>query len=189
MIYTDLNEIPLQRFIDVFFGEYGALVMNGNHSQDELSEVANRMISDYMVIIGGRQVVSEVSKQNDMLNLSAKIECMLACKNLIKIDRFLEVAAILSIYGYRIQPDNVDQITNKVESILSNSLFRLNSNKENARVNKTKSPDRESFVKERVVLMQHYKMHINPMVFTAAEYAYMVKGLCEEIDRINKKVI
>lgn len=187
MIYTDLNEIPLQRFIDVFFGEYGALVKNGDHSQEELSEVANRLISEYMVIIGGRQVASEVSRQNDILNISAKIECMLACKNLIKIDRFPEVAAILSIYGYRIQPENVDQIINRVESILSNSLFRLNSNKENSLSNKTKSTDRESFVKERVVLMQHYKMHINPMVFTAAEYAYMVKGLCEEIDRINKK--
>lgn len=185
MIYKDLNEIPLQRFIDVFFGEYCALIKSGYHSNDELSKAANVMICEYMSIVGGRHVLSEISKKNEVLNLSAKIECMMACKNLIKIGRIADVSDVLLALGYKVDND-INKIKNRVENILGNSRFRLDSINNNAENRNTPAPDVNSFVRERVLVMQHYKMHIDPMVFTAGEYAYMVKGMCEEMDRMSK---
>ena len=42
--------------------------------------------------------------------------------------------------------------------------------------------DREYFTKERVSLMSHVKMHIDENTFSAKEYAYMVRRMCDDID-------
>ena len=42
--------------------------------------------------------------------------------------------------------------------------------------------DREYFTKERVSLMSYVKMHIDESTFSAKEYAYMVRRMCDDID-------
>ena len=38
MLYTDLDKIPLDTFIDVFTGDKSKLIIKGRHSDEELSE-------------------------------------------------------------------------------------------------------------------------------------------------------
>lgn len=187
MIYTDLNKIPLQRFIDVFCGDFRVLIINGNHEDAELESAAQKMIYEYMSIVGGRQVLAEIAKKNEQINLGMKIECMLACENLIKIGRYEDVRLVLEELGYRIREDEPEKMKTRVTSILGSSRLRLDMIKGQPAKVVDKGFDKGSFVKERVMVMQHYKMHIDPTVFTAGEYAYMVKGMCDDIERMSKK--
>lgn len=187
MIYTDLNKIPLLRFIDVFCGNYMALVINSIHKKEELEPIAQKLIYEYLSIVGGRQALAEVAKKNEELNLGMKIECMLACENLMKIGRYVEVITVLAELGYRMREDEHEKMKTRVKSILGGSRLRLDMIKGQPAKDHDKGFDKGSFVRERVMVMQHYKMHIDPSVFTAGEYAYMVKGMCEEIERMIKK--
>lgn len=187
MIYTDLNKIPLLRFIDVFCGDYRALVINGSHKKGELEPIAQRLIYEYLSIVGGRQVLAEIAKKNEELNLGMKIECMLACENLMKIGRYDEVCVVLGELGYRMREDEHEKMKTRVKSILGGSRLRLDMIKGQPAKVADKGFDKGSFVRERVMVMQHYKMHIDPAVFTAGEYANMVRGMCEEVERMSKR--
>ena len=76
MLYTDLDKIPLDTFIDVFTGDKCKLIIEGEHSEEELSEQSEKLITEYMEIIGGASFLSEMSQRNNIINLHIKIECM-----------------------------------------------------------------------------------------------------------------
>lgn len=187
MIYNDLNKIPLQRFIDVFCGNIRALIMSGNHSDEELALVAQDMVYSYTSIVGGMQILAEIEKKNEVLNLSTKIECMSACENLMKIGMISDVCHILKKFGYSVKEDDPEKIQIKISGIIGSSRFRLDSINSHRQKTINNKVDKSSFVKERVILMQHYKMHIDPLVFTAGEYAYLVKCMCDEVNNIASK--
>lgn len=63
MLYNDLDKIPLDIFIDVFLGEKRKLIIDGNHSEEELESQASMLISEYIEIVGGASVSSEILKR------------------------------------------------------------------------------------------------------------------------------
>ena len=51
MLYTDLDKIPLDTFIDVFTGDKSKLIIKGRHSDEELSEQSEKLVTEYVEII------------------------------------------------------------------------------------------------------------------------------------------
>ena len=74
MLYNDLDKIPLDIFIDVFTGDNSKLIIEGKHSNEELSEQAESLIIEYTEIIGGVSLLSEMSRKSSLINLHIKIE-------------------------------------------------------------------------------------------------------------------
>lgn len=72
MYYKDLDQISVGKFIEVFCGNLNALVVNGSHKQDDLSYAAKQMINEYLSIIGGKVLLAEISRKNEIINLRIK---------------------------------------------------------------------------------------------------------------------
>lgn len=182
MIYTDLDRISLRRFIDVFCGDSDA-VCEGNYSKEEKKKAVSGLVNEYMSIVGKKGILAEVSKKNEIIGLMIKIGVMNACRYLAEEKEWETACSVLDDMGYKLAPEDHDKILNRIEAILSNSRFRMDKimvekpdNKESAVM------DRDYFVRERVAVMQHFNMHVDPDTFSAKEYAYMVKRMCDEVD-------
>lgn len=190
MLYTDLDKIPLSIFIEVFTGNINSVVINGVHSKDEIKEASEKLIMDYVQIVGGMSALAEITKKNNILNNQTKIECMQACENLIKLGEWEDVCSILSTLGYKMFPNQRDQIKKRIQTVLSGSKYRIDRLMADQKDKQDVKIDRNYFTKERVLIMTHYSMHINPEQFSAKEYAYMVKRMCDDVAsmaRYNKR--
>lgn len=183
MMYEDLENIPLSNFIEVFMGNLKAL--GEDCPKGEAARIAEYMINEYVTIVGGRQLLSEISKSNELINLNIKIDCLEACKNLMKLGDWKSVCDVLSKFGYGMFPENKGGIRKKVDSVLASSRYRRDTLSQTRR----ESPrmDRDYFTRERVTVMSHFKMHIDKNSYTAKEYAYLVKRMCDDIELMNRK--
>lgn len=186
MYYKDLDQISVGKFIEVFCGNLDALVVNGSHRQDDLSYAAKQMINEYMSIIGGKVLLAEISRKNEIINLRIKIDCMEACLNLIKINDWKHVCDMLSAFGYTVDVNDKEKINQRISSISANCKYRYD---KLTSVNSASTAvmDRDYFTRERVMVMGHFKMHIDKDVFTAKEYAFLVKRMCDDIDSMNRR--
>lgn len=187
MVYNDLDKIPLCKFIEVFMGNISCLDTDSGHEDSEIKETADRLINKYLSIVGGKVLQSEISKKNELLNLGIKMDCMDACDNLVKIGDWHSVCSILGLFGYKLFANQKDMVRKRIDSVRASAKYRMSKMEVSAKEDVGAKMDRDYFTRERVMVMKHYKMHIDPNIFTAGEYAYMVKGMCEEIERMSKK--
>ena len=187
MLYTDLEKIPLDTFIDVFTGDKSKLIIKGRHSDEELSEQSEKLVTEYVEIIGGASFLSEMSKRNSIINLHIKIECMKIVEVMIANNDWEYAAEALSRLGFPYPSSEHDKIRKKAASILSMSKYMLE------RINAREKPesavkmDKNYFVRERVAVMAHYGMQIRKNEISAKEYAFMVKRMCEDIKSMNNR--
>ncbi|MCE9258367.1 hypothetical protein K0G60_13185 [Bacteroides fragilis] len=182
MIYTDLDRISLRIFIDVFCGNSDA-VCEGDYSEDEKQKAASGLVNEYMSIVGKKGILAEVSKKNEIISLVIKIQLMNCCRYLTEEKEWSTVCLILNDIGYSLDPNDHNKICSRIEAILSNSRFRVDKiMSEQSDLPKSAIMDRDYFVRERVAVMQHFNMHIDPDSFSAKEYAYMVKRMCDDVD-------
>lgn len=182
MIYTDLDRISLRRFIDVFCGDSDA-VCEGNYSEEEKKKAVSGLVNEYMSIVGKKGILAEVSKKNEIIGLMIKIGVMNACRYLAEEKEWETACSVLDDMGYKLATEDHDKILNRIEAILSNSRFRMDKIMAEKPDNKKSAVmDRDYFVRERVAVMQHFNMHVDPDAFSAKEYAYMVKRMCDEVD-------
>ena len=181
MIYkADLNELPLNVFIEVF--------TNDNHEVKfdiPAEEAKRKVVSDYMNIVGGKQISAEVVNSNRRLNLVLMVECMRACENLIILKRWKDVCGALSTLGYTLDESEHDRITQRVQTLKTKAEYDL-SREEKADTGQKKAT-KEDFTRERVTIMKYNKMQIDPRTITASEYAWLVKQTCDEIEELNRK--
>jgi hypothetical protein len=185
-IYTDLNEIPMSRFIDIYNGDLTALVKSGNPSEDELKEAAEKLIFEYFDIVGNRNIVADMSRKNEMINLRIYLDTFEMCKGMIQLDKWVEVCAVLETIGYKLNPENHDEIELKITSLLANKKFRyemlLNDIQKSSPDSK---PDPDHFTRECVAVETHFKMQIDFNRTSAKKYAYYVKSMCRDIEHMQ----
>lgn len=182
MIYRELESIPLANFIEVFMGNLNELGPD-KCSKEERKEIAESMINEYFSIVGGKSLLAEISRNSEFINLSIKVDCVEACKNLIKLDDWEGACEILSKLGYGISPTEKERINKRIESILSVCKYRRDTLLRDKKEGKT--IDRNYFTRERVIVMSHFKMHVNKYEYTAKEYAYLVKRMCDDMNIIS----
>lgn len=182
MIYNDLEKISLSRFIEVFLGDIDK-VADGIYSNKEKMEAVEKLCSEYVSIVGGKSISANIARRNEAVKIQMRIQCLNACLNIIGMGKWKDACTILSELGYNIDPDDHDKIRAKIQSIYTSDNYRLSKIVRDSGDDKEKPKmDREYFIRERVAVMSHVKMHIDPDTFSAKEYAYLVKSTCDEID-------
>lgn len=181
MIYkADINELPLNVFIEVYTNE------NNNIEFDiERDAAMKKVITDYMNIVGGKQIASEIVNMNRSLNLALMVDCMTACENLMLLNKWKEVCDVLLSFGYSLKESDKDKIKARVKALKAKAEYDLSTERKDEK--KAEKPTKEAFTKERVTIMKYNKMQIDTHTITAAEYAYLVKQTCDEIEELNRK--
>lgn len=188
MLYTDLDKIPLDTFIDVFTGDKSKLIIEGEHSEEELSEQTEKLITEYMEIIGGASFLSEMSQRNNIINLHIKIEYMKIAEVMIANNDWEYAAEALSQLGFPYPSSEHDKIRKKAASILSMSKYMLERINTKEKPENASKMDKNYFVRERVAVMSHYGMQIRKNEISAKEYAFMVKRMCEDVKAMSKSI-
>lgn len=184
MIYNDLSKIALSRFIDIFLGDVDKVVQSGVHSIKEKVLAAEKLCNEYLSIIGGKSAVAQIIRRNEVLNIQIRLNCFSMCEKLISSGDWDVVISIMGALGYRFKEDEHEKITNRIKSVSASDNYRLAKLQESAANSGKVKMDRDYFTKERVSLMSHVKMHIDENTFSAKEYAYMVRRMCDEIDAL-----
>lgn len=188
MLYTDLDKIPLDVFIEVCTGDISKLVIEGEHSEEELSEQSEKLIAEYLEIVGGTSFLAEMSQKNNLINLHIKIEYMKIVEIMISNNDWEYAANALSRLGFTYSSSEHDKIRKKAASILSMSKYMLERINAKEKPESTSKMDKNYFVRERVAVMSHYGMHIRKNEISAKEYAYMVKKMCEDVKSMGKSL-
>lgn len=182
MIYNDLNKICLSRFINIFLGDIDKVVQGGRYSIREKALAAEKLCNEYLSIIGGMSVSAQINRKNEVLKIQIRLNCLAICQELISSGNWSDAVEVMSALGYKFREDEHDKIKNRISSVSASDNYRLAKLQETSPdIGKIKM-DREYFTKERVSLMSHVKMHIDENTFSAKEYAYMVKRMCDDID-------
>ena len=121
MIYkADINELPLNVFIEVYTNE------NNNIEFDiEKDAAMKKVITDYMNIVGGKQIASEIVNMNRSLNLALMVDCMTACENLMLLNKWKEVCDVLLSLGYSLKESDKDKIKSRVKALKSKAEYDL----------------------------------------------------------------
>lgn len=184
MIYNDLSKIALSRFIDIFLGDIDKVVQGGAHSIKEKVLAAEKLCNEYLSIIGGKSAVAQIIRRNEVLNIQIRLNCFSMCEKLISSGDWDVVVSIMGALGYRFKEDEHEKITNRIKSVSASDNYRLAKLQESAANSGKVKMDRDYFTKERVSLMSNVKMHIDENTFSAKEYAYMVRRMCDEIDAL-----
>lgn len=188
MLYTDLDKIPLEIFIEVCTGDISKLIIEGEHSEKELSEQSEKLITEYMEIIGGASFLSEMFQRNNIINLHIKIEYMKIVEVMIANNDWEYAAEALSRLGFPYPSSEHDKICKKAASILSMSKYMLERINSKEKPESASKMDKNYFVRERVAVMSHYGMQIRKNEISAKEYAFMVKRMCEDVKSMGKSL-
>lgn len=181
MIHT-LESISLSDFLRVYEGntEYAG---DGKESIEAKNKASEQMIMEYLEIVGGKTVSCEISKKNEQINNDIKLNLMDACDNLIKLGDWESVSGILSLLGFKIFPSNHEKIRLRIGIIRSTAKMKMDMAKQTSEI----KADKDYFIKERTMVIGHFKMHIDPSIYRAKEYAYLVKRMCDDISALNSK--
>lgn len=182
MIHT-LDSISLADFIEVISGN---ISLAGDNSESEGAKIkaSEHLVMDYLEIVGGAGMMVEMAKKNRELNNLMRIQCMENCEDILKRNEWKNVSEALSVLGYNIPSEDREKITQRIASIKSTALLEIQMSGPQKEAPKM---DKNYFIKERVMIMSHNKMHIDPKVFKAKEYAYLVKMMGEEVKSMMKR--
>lgn len=188
--YRDLDEIKLGRFVEVFLGNVEMVVKPGSkkkHSHKEMEEAAERLCCKYLEITGGKTMQARLTRRNEMLKLEMRLAALDACKKLVVLGNWEGVSSVLGKMGYSIPAGDRESLKRKVESLMATCGYRLEKlcATEAEIAKNAKGVTRDELTKERVAIMARMKMHIDPEVFSTKEYAFMVRRVCEEIEKVE----
>ena len=182
MIYNDLGKISLSRFIDIFLGDIDKVVQKGMYSAGEKVAAAERLCNEYFSIIGGRSAVAQISRRNEVLKIQIRLNCLSICERMVSSGDWGDAVDVLATLGYKFKEDEHEKIKSRITSVSASDRYRLAKLEDNTPDAGRAKMDREYFTRERVSLMSHIKMHIDENTFSAKEYAYMVRRMCDDID-------
>lgn len=180
-----LDTISLGRFIDVYLGDYSKSV-EGDYSEAEQRENAEKMCNEYSMIIGGRRMMALLARRNTALKLQMRLSCLAAGKALANAGFMEDARDVLASMGYKVACHK-EALLRKIDSLESSDSYQLQrmTKEDNKR---GEAVTREHFTRERVFLMSHLKMYIDEEVFKAKEYAYLLKQVNEELETMKKTI-
>lgn len=186
-IYRELGEIKLGRFVEILTGNVDMVVKpgsKGKYSSKEMEEAADKLCYRYLEITGGRTMQARLSRRNEMLKLEMRLSALDACRKLVALGNWEGVRSVLEKMGYSIEAGDRESLKRKVESLMATCGYRLEKlcATELEAGKNAKGVTKEELTQERVAIMSRMKMHIDPEVYTALEYAYLVKRVCEEME-------
>lgn len=177
-----LDNISLSLFIRVFNGEHDLVIKSGKANEDTINEYVEKLIHEYIGIVGGNGASRNLSRKNEMLNLAISIEALNVCDQLYNLERWEDVCSILKWIGFTLNPDDRDGIKKRISALMATKTFHLERLRNLDNEEHSDKIDPDYFTKEIVLIMTHFKMQIDKDKITAKEYAYMSKRMSDEIE-------
>ena len=106
---------------------------------------------------------------------------------LLNNEKYQEVSDVLHLLGYEIKASDKKALKMRINSILAQSKFRLAQMENNTKGSQHKGGvmDANYFAREKAIVMAYYKMAFSNKDIMAKEYAYIVKSMCDELNRMN----
>ena len=178
--YTDnLREIPMSAFIRIYAGNGDKVRFRKGIDRNAAME---KLVSAYNAIVGEKNIRGMVTRKSRYLNHYIRLNAAVYAARAARDDA--EYAKeLLRMLGYSATEDAV--LERRIASVIAAESFAIDREREKPQEGK---PMTESdFTKERVALMRHYRMHIDVNVYSAEEYAYFVKGFCDEIESLRRQ--
>lgn len=185
MIYKQLYEIPLSRFISMYCGDLKALVINGRHSKEELEQTASRLIAKYCKVTGGRSIEADISMRNDFINCDCKAHCLEVALQLANAGMYEGACDIMESFGYKLKfgtPEEILHSKNKIQGLFSESKMRcdLLSEKLKSKTDGGIKVDRDYFEREKAIVMSYFKPFDDNEV-KAETYAYWLNLISSQL--------
>lgn len=178
---AELSAIPMSVFIRLYTGDRKGISFEG---EEDTERAAARLISSYSSIIGERNMRAEVQRSARRMNSLARLSAARMAVMFLECGDGEAASGILSGIGCR--ADSPDVLKRKAQAVVASESFALDRER-NAAVPEKPVMTSADFVKERVAMMRHYRMHIDTDEYSAEEYAYLVKGFCEEVESMRRK--
>ena len=172
-----LETIVLDDFIDLYLGDDSKAVAEGKAPEKETAEAAERIRMDYIRIVGGREVAAQLRRKDEELKIQMRRICLQAAKVLAESGNIDDAVKVMESAGYKVSEKNILARIAGLEASDRMKEARLS----NADAPTRQEASRETFTRERVALMRHTSMYIDSSVIKAAEYAWMLRSMCDEM--------
>lgn len=187
MLYSSIGEIKLSVFISIVTGDTSAVVKPGtpdDSTEIEREECASMLMMQYVDTCGGSHIKADVDKKRRDVVFAVKTRLLQSCMAMLGSGMQDEVSYVLSRLGYNYGADDIEGMKNRIDILIRKAEFDLKMKPDEE---KPKGMSREDYTKERVAIMSHYKMYIDPDVYTAEEYAFLVSQFNAEMEDIRKR--
>lgn len=178
-----LDTIRLADFISLFLGDHGKAVAEGEATQQEIEDAARRMCEEYIRIVGGRQVAAQLSRENEALKLRMRDVCLRAARALCEAGDTESARAVLRSAGMPVDEQGADGMIRRIDGLMAADAYRRDKAALARKQERHTEVTREYFVRERVAVMRWAKMYIDERQISASEYAWMVRAMCDDLQR------
>ena len=173
--FHTLDTITLADFISVYLGNVKKVVRAGNASKQ----------AEYSEIVGGTGAAAELAQRDRLVRLEMRIVALHAAISLCDAGDTDGARKVLQAMAIKVGAK--DDVKRKASSYLGRDMIQrdLLAKSIEAKAGKEEKVDRAYFTRERVAIMRATKLHIDPYVYTAAEYAYLVQSVTKEVEQAN----
>lgn len=178
-----LDTIRLADFISLFLGDHGKAVADGEATQQEIEDAARRMCEEYIRIVGGRQVAAQLSRENEALKLRMRDVCLRAARALCEAGDTESARAVLRSAGMPVDEQGADGMIRRIDGLMAADAYRRDKAALARKQERHTEVTREYFTRERVAVMRWAKMYVDERQMSAAEYAWMVRAMCDDLQR------
>lgn len=178
-----LDTIRLADFISLFLGDHGKAVADGEATQQEIEDAARRMCEEYIRIVGGRQVAAQLSRENEALKLRMRDVCLRAARALCEAGDTESARAVLRSAGMPVDEQGADGMIRRIDGLMAADAYRRDKAALAKKQERHTEVTREYFTRERVAVMRWAKMYVDERQMSAAEYAWMVRAMCDDLQR------
>ena len=178
-----LDTIRLADFISLFLGDHGKAVAEGEATQQEIEDAARRMCEEYIRIVGGRQVAAQLSRENEALKLRMRDVCLRAARALCEAGDTENARAVLRSAGMPVDEHGADGMIRRIDGLMAADAYRRDKAALARKQERHTEVTREYFTRERVAVMRWAKMYIDERQISASEYAWMVRAMCDDLQR------
>ena len=178
-----LDTIRLADFIDLFLGDVTKAVAEGKPTDDEVRQAAQAMCAEYLRIVGGRQVAAELSRENEALKLRMRDVCLRAARALCEAGDMDSAGAVLKSAGLPVDEAERDAMLMRIDGLMAQDAYKRDKAALARKQEKHTEVNREYFTRERVAVMRWAKMYVDERQMSAAEYAWMVRAMCDDLQK------
>lgn len=178
-----LDTIRLADFISLFLGDHGKAVAEGEATQQEIEDAARRMCEEYIRIVGGRQVAAQLSRENEALKLRMRDVCLRAARALCEAGDTESARAVLRSAGMPVDEQGADGMIRRIDGMMAQDAYRRDKAALARKQERHAEVTREYFTRERVAVMRWAKMYVDERQMSASEYAWMVRAMCDDLQR------
>lgn len=183
MTLHTLDTIRLARFIDLWLGDVSAVVAEGTATEEDMARAARSLCEQYIGIVGGTQVQARLAQENERLKLKMRRVCLETARALLAVGDEESARRVLRSAGLASDGDTA-VLRRRIDGWLAQDGYKEKRAQEAQKQAESGARmTRDCFTRERVAVMRWVKMYVDERQISAAEYAWMVRAMCDDLKR------